>query len=148
MTDLQSLIERVEKATGPDREVDARLCATLRAFSESEHYKLVVTRPPSSFSDWMVDCVLAPSGKVRSIVPPEYTASIDAALSLVSRALPGWGIEVSMSDRQMWRAQVWRWFSETNDERGQWLPCYSRTPALAIILALLRAKAAETEHSQ
>lgn len=147
MSELQSLIERVEKATGPDREIDAALHVALLT-PEQYPDDLRYFRLPHVSMDHMDMCApgtywLKQRSGASLHTSPAYTSSLDAALSLVSRALPGWGIEVLMSDRQMWSAQVWRWFSETNDERGQWLPCYSRTPALAIILALLRAKAAE-----
>lgn len=64
MTNLESLLERVKLADGPDRELDAAL---LRALAP----------------DWLVK---------RGLL--ELTGSIDAAVSLVGLALPGyrWGV--------------------------------------------------------
>lgn len=61
MSDLMELLERVRKATGPDRELERDIM--VEAFGDG----------------------------VRNALPvPTYTASIDAALALVERKLPGW----------------------------------------------------------
>lgn len=88
---IDELVKRLEAATGPDRELDAEL---YDAFIEPLTWQVV--------SD---------SGHQK---PPCYTASLDAAVALVERVLPGrglmmargrtrkneplWGIEVLASD--------------------------------------------------
>lgn len=57
---IAELLERVEGATGPDRELDAA-----------------------------IECALA-STWGSAINPRPYTASLDAALALVERVRPGW----------------------------------------------------------
>ena len=69
-TDLAALLERVRKATGPDRELDYEIPLA------------VEPPPPTGF--WTTD---------REYYPP-ITSSIDAALGLVERVLPGWSWRV------------------------------------------------------
>lgn len=139
---LPELLSRVEAATGPDREIDALICVALRDVPDARHYKLGARPNSSAHTDWRVDLVLD-TGVVRSRTPAPYTASIDAALALMERALPGWGVEVLTSGREGWgAAQVWygeRRFSEGNGE-----PCYARTATLAILAAILTAMEAPT----
>lgn len=75
MTDLQGLIERLEKAEGPDRELDNSL--TLAAFPEGR----IVLAP-----DQRYDYIMGSSG--GGPVSP-LTASIDAAVAFAERVLPG-----------------------------------------------------------
>jgi hypothetical protein len=63
MSDLKELLARVEKAEGPDREIDA----ALQRLIGGEHIH------------W--GCGLLVNG---------FTASLDASLALVERVLPGW----------------------------------------------------------
>lgn len=71
MTNLLALAERVEKLTGPDREVDGAICLalgwTLQKMKGDRH---PYYRRPGETDYYM-----------RS-TPPAYTASIDAARSL------------------------------------------------------------------
>jgi len=95
--ELAGLIERVEKATGPDREIDVLLRAILvdhREVFERDTWVLGRNRRPPHD-----ECVLGridPGRVARNFSPayhkpeqPAYTASIDAALALVERLLPG-----------------------------------------------------------
>jgi hypothetical protein len=71
---LKSLLERVEKATGPDRELDLEI---------------------ANVAGWRCDgdWLYTPSGAMAAFnddSPPRYTASLDASLSLVNEMLPGW----------------------------------------------------------
>lgn len=71
MSDVAALIERVRNATGPDRELDRAIQKALdigpTSFTQDE------------FNHW----------------PLRFTASVDAALALVERVLPGWRYGVS-----------------------------------------------------
>ena len=132
MADLAGLIERCEKAAGPDRELDLAIwnavCDHPSAWSESF--------PPQTV-------VIENRNGEGAVGNPVYTldslsASIDAALALVERKLP----------RTMWRVQS---DPDTGDGYAatlvpELLPTASATgasPALAIILCLLRALAAQ-----
>lgn len=96
LSDLAGLIERVESAPGPDRNLDAEIHVTLCQpqpikGDETRRYRL-----PHVSLDEMDQC--APghywycqrSGKSLHSAPP-YTASLDAAIKLVDSALPQWG---------------------------------------------------------
>lgn len=116
---VDDLIRRVEAATGPDRELDARIKyavhAGLRSFG--------------SLDAWLS----TDTSRKRSCVP-EYTASIDAALALVERVLPGcqWII-----GRQTAGASDAKIGSQSGWSKQPWT--HAATPPLAILAALLRA---------
>lgn len=101
MTELTSLIERLEKAEGPSRDLDAAIFDAI---------------PPTTDAPY----------------PPEFTSSIDAAVSLAERVLPGRSIMMG-----------WRQSSETRPwaRVGLWADpdATGATPAIALVLATLRA---------
>lgn len=82
MTDYSDLIERVGKAEGPDREIDADLVRTCCPGSRVSQY-LASDEEPSVFHAHTI-------GLNDRADVPRYTESLDAALSLVDRMLPGW----------------------------------------------------------
>lgn len=75
MADLAGLLERVKAATGPDRVLDEDLAL---CFGWSHEVNL-----EEDYECWRDD-----AGKARYL--PKVTASVDAALALVERMLPGW----------------------------------------------------------
>ncbi|WP_270374944.1 hypothetical protein [Marinicauda sp. Alg238-R41] len=89
MTDHADIIASLEKATGPGVLLDA-----------------LVAKATGWVQKWKYDgvfCMDVPAGWVRfdgvpRACPPEYTASLDAAIALVERVLPGWSWGVSRSD--------------------------------------------------
>lgn len=126
---LDELIARVEKATVGDRLIDADL------------YRLELGVWADTSIQWNM-CA-------------DYTASIDAALGLVERMLPGWMV-VNLCE---WEADVLR-------ARGAWLCCLKKigtqddftaakgkadhapSAPLAIILALLQALRESSERGR
>jgi hypothetical protein len=143
--EVQALIERLEKAEGPDREIDARLCAALYDIPDPPKAFKLGACPPRRphHDDWQVECWSA-AGLVRSYTPANYTASLDAALALVERVLPGWWWSVyctagpNPETRDTFTAAV---FPRT--QVGP--PETSRAPTapLAILIAALKAIADE-----
>ena len=133
---MRDLIERVEKATGPDRELDI-------AIFEAAHPKGTLTG-----SGWLwTRREIAPAGLVwywldrKKLTQPDfvenYTASIDAALALVEKVLPGWRRQFfERSDGSGWTARL---ISPTRDmvSTDELKACPSAP--LAILLALLRS---------
>lgn len=114
---LSDLLARVEEAEGPDRELDKDiLCALLTPMGAME---------------------FACSGPLNH----KPTASLDAALALVERALPGWDWAVfrrcapGFGD-ELASARVWP-HREMSKGSGD---CRAKTPALALLAALLRAR--------
>jgi hypothetical protein len=67
----------VAEATGPDREIDAALAL---------HFGWTI------YDDGMgrMDLWRDPDGKIGGGLAPSFSASLDAALALVERVLPGW----------------------------------------------------------
>lgn len=165
---LQSLLTRAQQATGADRELDVLLHAVLvedRAIRWSGNLLLGrANNPPHD------ECVLGsidPGVSARNFSSgyskptwPDYTASVDAALGLVERVLPGWVVNLTTGDPTRVQREVrlpsvtlvphilndagWKLGAEAR--RPQLAP----TPALALICALLTAKIAEasTPHEE
>ena len=118
VADLAALIERLEKLTSPDREVDDLIGAAVFR-----------TEPVGPFS---------PGSKVDKRLP-RYTASLDAVIALVERELPGmaWTLGQNVHHRY-WVASLNRLNDEGAPESIAW--GQSNQPVIALLLALLRAK--------
>lgn len=139
-SDLQGLLERVEAASGADRKLDAAVYEALTGVTQQWGHNDA----------------------------PRVTGSIDAALALVERRLPGWGVQVGHplrraaggvgSDDTGWYASVFRARRPDEPLMGDWL--YSQSPqrdstkpgykyaangALAILAALLRSELSRGE---
>ena len=116
---LRDLLERVERATGPDREL-----------SDDVYKALGWTGAIFPGGLW-----IEPDGPVCE-PPKDVTSSVDAALALIGRVLPGcvWTV---MTDYELpGRARLY--------EAGQFAPrvlvqADGPTPALALCAALLAA---------
>ena len=128
---LELLLERVKAASGPDRELDLALGA-------------LWSDPPFNLS----------VNQQRGGKPPvfKFTASIDAALALVERVLPGWFWRAGHVPNQKWDGREyrdnWAHLSRTdasNCDRGDEATGWAATPALAILAALLTALIAQKE---
>lgn len=105
MPDLSSLLTRLEGAEGPDREVDFDLCAALQE-----------------------------KGALGIIAHvPKLTASLDAALALAERVLPGHRTVVEQAHDKTGWAMI-----QTGPETPRNMTD-GPTPALALLTALLRA---------
>lgn len=104
------LIERLEKATGPDRELDAEIM-----YLEIERGAgIEITRTP----------------ELTATANP-YTASIDAALTLVPE---GWAWRVDC-----WEAATAKVFIPEKRHHYSW---HGKNPAIALCIAALRARSA------
>ncbi|MGX5719875.1 hypothetical protein [Shinella zoogloeoides] len=128
MADLSSLIARLEKAEGPDRELDRDIALTVDGF--------VYEKRGKDAKPWFYHSTIG--GRRQLISPynserlPAYTSSIDAAVSLAERVLPGRSVMMG-----------WRQSSETKPwaRVGHWTDpdATGATPAIALVLATLRA---------
>lgn len=121
MTDLLALAERCEQATGPDRELDARIEAAL---AEADF-----------------DALANDGVHVRDWNAPAYTASIDAAMSLVPEGRE-WRVRWCELPDGTW-ASIAR-----IGENGCGLNTSAATPALALCAAALRARATLSEDAK
>ena len=118
---LRALIERVERATGPDREIDAVLFILFPSLTDG--------KPPfNAESDpWHLQWTR-----------PAYTSSLDAVVVLVERELDDreWARGVDRENRKYWA----RIGNDNWDEANEDIIGYGKTAALALLLAFLRAK--------
>lgn len=130
---LRELKAKVNAATGPDRELDAQL---------SVHFGLMSAEHAEYWLEWIAGL----GGSCDAPVPPSpLTASMDAAVALVERVLPGWSWEARRSGTgDSGQAMVWNPMTQpgtTQWESFRVTGCAS--PSLAILSALLAALAAK-----
>jgi hypothetical protein len=138
---LTELLERVEAASGADRELDVLIWAQLaedRDVRWDGNTLLGRARKPPHD-----ECVLGtidPGRVARNFQVgysrppyPSPTASLDAALALVDRVLPGWCKSAVDLRPEPCEGYVW--------ERGHVgnIQGKAPTPALAVLVAMLRA---------
>lgn len=126
--DLSALIARLEAAEVGNRELD---CEIARAMGWGVHNA-------RRNGLWVV-----PFGEYDTCDPEavfalgNYTTSLDAALALAERVLPGWQIG-------MWTTKQNAVGSVLRADGGAF-DATSSTPALALVIAILRAKQGEGE---
>lgn len=138
MADVGGVLERLRAATGPDRELDAAI--------------EVATFVPS---EWRMDCrqgsksgtcvvtYIDHRGKrtTGTYRAPSVTYSLDAALALVERVLPGWSWGVSRLDAGLVAGVVAAPVDVEPDHEEDW-GCQSAEAAtgpLALCIAALQA---------
>ena len=137
MSDLDALLERLEKATGPDRELDEAIMALFYTLDERH---IGTTEgwddDPDSFKPVKDRVWVDPAtDKWVSTAAFHFTASIDAALALVERVLPGWmHANGNCGEQNM----PWACITEP-DEPCRDFSAGAPTEPLAILIALLRA---------
>lgn len=134
-----TLHQRVQAATGADREIDAELWALSegRAIRHDERTNVI-------YADKDGDSV--PVGHIdpgkfsrnftarSALAFPAYTASLDATLELCARVLPGWMLTLAQYDG-FWQAQ----FCGRAGKRFREFGSEGKTPALALLSAMLTA---------
>lgn len=140
MTDLEALIERVEGLTGPDREVDGDL-ALSSGFAPEGAFKLRGGPDLGSLG----------TGPYTIYASPYFTSSVDAALAFAKKVLPNFKIKMIDADPTVSAS------NPDSDARAEVVPHLKSnkgwqvgikrgrapTPPLAIVLATLKAKAAQ-----
>jgi hypothetical protein len=132
---LAELLGRVEACTGPDRELDEQIAMCVAGF-----------KPNITLGHELL-------GNLRQVpaYPPKYTASLDAALALCERVLLPALLDVEGTweprDKRAWPAWSVRWYPGGVDRDGKsWHAQVgsARTPALALLSAMLKALIAQT----
>lgn len=117
VNDIDALLERVKAATGPDRELDDAILKSLNIHSWAGRMSY------PELPMWV------------DFGPSNITGSIDAALALTQRVLPGWHWSIYDTDgRGRKNCQV-----ETPDHQGEPFDGVATTAPLAIIAATLSA---------
>lgn len=124
---LIEMIARVAAATGPDREIDAALMVALRdARKVDDHIYYGPNEEVWYLGEYEGDVSFPPL--------PYLTSSVDAALSLLERVLPGWCKSVVDLRPEPCEGYVWRRGNGIGNVQGT-----AATPALALVLAGLIA---------
>lgn len=145
MTDLQLLIERLEKATAPRRELDWAIAEALGEIPEHE----IITegarygwhRQPNQFS--LIRYYDSEGRRSESWGPKPRTSSIDAALTLVPdthqfRQLAANGFEYGRDNA---RASLWRATVQPNERQlGEKDGHHESSIPIALCIAALRAR--------
>jgi hypothetical protein len=125
MSDLTSLSERVEGAVGPDRELDAALACVVDP-GRAGYWPNPVIPDGALVNDIGIMCRAE-----------AYTASLDSALGLVERVLPGWAWRVEFVAK--WRPGGPFYGADLTDGIKPASRRAGPTPALAVLAALLKA---------
>lgn len=111
---ISKLLERVEKATGPSYALECEIAVALE-----------------------------PERAVAGLLSPNYTRSLDAALALVERKMPGRDIDLeireTMTDGKVLRITDATIYAQAYSDDRRDFKAYGSSPALALIAALLRA---------
>lgn len=125
------LLTRLRAATGPDRELDADI---ERAFFVGAE----LDAAPWEYRGKGFWIDLSEIDGFNTVDARKFTESIDAAVALAERALPGWKWLVSSSDlinecEGLSYASVWL------PEADEGNPAKAPTPALALCIAIVEA---------
>ena len=111
MSDYREIIERLEKMDGPDTETDIDIWCEIFA-------------PDAAAID-------------PGFRAPPYTASLDAAIALVEKMLPGWDFELTKFGSHGSVAILWPEGLRDAWARRTWSE--GATPTIAVLIAFFRA---------
>lgn len=141
---LVDLLKRVQAATGADRELDLWIWFRVVNPPETGMLGLTLEEAIAAYPD-----TLEQVAKWWRDPLPHVTASLDAALALLERALPEWGATITLALGGGSTASVFNRAGRTYDCNGDTNICLSDwlaqgnvhrpSPALAIIAATLQA---------
>lgn len=149
---MSGLIERLEGAEKGSRELDrevARLFGWHRVEPRHARNKHGGWIAPEDFIGLYSDGSPKLDGLHGTSIyrdPPAFTTSLDAALALAERVLPGWYWRAGRTPMGHWHhgryTYGWAHMSRTdasNCDRGDEATGWAETPALALCAAILRA---------
>lgn len=138
------IVERLEKLTGPDREMDARIWAhffKVRYIGHNMAYAAYGASNPLTQVEFTT-----PPKRTRCVTgSPQYphatpvTASIDDSVALVEQKLPGWSWECRKSGTgDKGQATVWN-PSRAPGHNSEQRAYNCASPQAALLIALFRA---------
>lgn len=149
---LKDLERRLAEAKGPDRELDGRLAVlggeVVMRGDEVDGFAFF--RAPVKPGDWafLSGCKKGEAAAFASLgeclSTKSYTASLDAAVSLTGRVLPGWFWRVGHSTLYAGWAHLNRTHLDNCDRKDE-ASAEAATPTLALCLACVRALIAQGE---
>lgn len=133
---MNDLIERIEAASGPDREIDREIM--LSSGYRYEQRDIGCRYEDGSVAlDWVY--VEIKTDKWRSTHPLSFTSSIDAALTLVPEGFE-WSLEYQAGHHVSSDGECMVAIAKLGDPCRDW-ESTSATPALALCAAALKSRA-------
>jgi len=179
MSDLAELLKRVEAASGPDREIDVEIVRLVELPRSSRHKLFdgvwfvnvchpgdeVVALLEAKDPSWVLreDWRRPGPYDIAGYNQPDYTRSIDAAVALIEKVLPGvcWSIhkknEPTFGGPARGEVFLYRkpgerggdnvaWFGGAKEVEPLWPgTVWAKTVPLALCAALLRSRLSEDE---
>lgn len=133
----KELIERLEKAEAGSRELDGAVWYAVFE-PDVEHGCLHVEKTEQGDREALT-CEL---GSKWADDVGNYTTSLDAALALAERVLPGWIPSLEGSRGGRWLATISLWESE-GSAMVRFGHAHAPTPALALVTAILKTQGAQ-----
>ncbi len=141
MTDKQAMLEladRIEAAEGPCRELDAAIASAVRYFPKDVGFIWQHDLKPNSPEPGRVECCTSLGTGGPHYKAPSYTASLDAAMTLVPE---GWCVDGMKESRSgpFWavlRRRKWK-------PAPYWVTCKGANLALALSAAAICALASQ-----
>lgn len=129
MTDIAAIIEKLEAADGPNYAIEVEIFKLVHP----EYQDFIQGRGglihPQDGEDVRVQ---------SNVRPPNYTASLDAALNLHAKFLPGWTVaNIGQDDRKGWHAELRKGCQTSYSTVSL---AGAATPAIALCLAVMKAK--------
>lgn len=136
MASVKELLERVKDAAGPDRGLDGLIAI---AFPPDGEARTELGEATSRYGKYW----FKHEHGEGSALPRLYTASIDAALALTERLLPGWSYQVSKSHGEHDPFFVARVAKALGDDVTGFDGISDHSAPLAILAALLSSLSKE-----
>jgi hypothetical protein len=129
---MRDIIERLESATGADREIDREIAVQALGWSPPRNAGVCGPNYVKSGDFMWYDR----EGCARGFEPPAYTASIDAAMTLVPNDCV-WGL----SKQERGFTGPYYYQASVMPPSGPWADgIVAATPALALCIAALKAR--------
>lgn len=127
MSTIKELIERVEKAVGADESLDADILWFLGDWNNLGGF-------------WREHKVTGERERFQYTTAPAYTASVDDVIALIGEKMPGatWEVAGGVTNTET-GARVPEARIYPNEDGCGYITGYAPTPALALLLAFLRA---------
>lgn len=133
------LLKRLREATGEDRELDGLIEQALGILPSDAYWSV-----HNVYGDVVEHWVSGPYGAYNYHSPEELTASLDAAIALVEKMLPGANWRIQFRDGTYKSSAI---ISREHPTKhfDVWVDRQGATPALALLIALLEALSAKGE---
>lgn len=140
MSNLSSLLDRVRKAEGPDRDLDAMILVAITptlSTSDDLRYAMLRDSDCSPGTYWIKQ---RSGASLRTA--PTLTSSLDACLSLLRECLPGWRWYMAMGrsrpDEPLYGASLLAPGRSADDEPDV-IAEHEHGPSLALLDCILQA---------